>query len=167
MINKKPTNSYAAMKGLLVVPVVTMLFLLFSFRSAPANEISAGDEIPFSKSSLAEIYKLISSEIQYPEEAKNTCDTGSVYVLVKMGKGGIIRECNVVNDPTGVKAPSLGEIVVVGYAPASPVNVTGTRDHSLLKSECLRIANKLAALNIPEWKEKDMAFILNFKFTLK
>jgi hypothetical protein len=167
MINKKPTQNYAAIKGFLVIPVVAILFLFFAFKPETVSSGNSNDEPLFSKSSLAEIYKFLSTNMTYPDEAKSACDTGSVYVLVKMGKGGVLKECKAISDPGSINAPLFDEIVIVGYKPASPGNASGIKDHPQLKAECLRIAQKLPTLNLPEWKDKDMSFVMSFKFTLK
>lgn len=34
----------------------------------------------------------------YPQEAKNSNDTGTVYIVIKIKKGGIIKKCNAFTD---------------------------------------------------------------------
>jgi len=167
MINKKPTQNYAAIKGFLVIPVVAILFLFFAFKPETVSSGNRSDEPLFSKSSLVEIYKFLSTNLTYPDEARSACDTGSVYVLVKMGKGGVIKECKAISDPGSINTPLMDEIVIVGYKPASPSGNDETKDHLKLKAESLRVANELVTLNIPEWKDKNMAFVMKFTFTLK
>ena len=36
----------------------------------------------------------------YPQEAKNSQDTGNVFVVLKLEKGGVIKECKAVTDKT-------------------------------------------------------------------
>ena len=88
MINKKPTRNYAALKNIIIIPVVAILFIMFSFKpeSGPGN--NGYQTNLFSKTSESEILKFIAVNTGYPQEAKSTSDTGSIYVMVKMNKGG-------------------------------------------------------------------------------
>lgn len=171
MINKKPTRNFAALKNVLLLPVAAILFILFSFKNETGSLINSSQEPLFSKTSVTEIYKFLSINICYPQEAKNASDTGVVYILVKMNKGGVIKECKAFSDKNEIKAPLMDEIVVVAYKPSSvqsiAKNAGASNDHPALKAECLRIANKIGTVDIPEWKDKEMEFVLAFKFTLK
>jgi hypothetical protein len=89
-----------------------------------------------------------------------------------MNKGGIVKECKAFTDKKGIIVPLLPEIVIVGYKPASGQGVvknekSSGNEHLELKTECLRMANKLAEVKIPEWKDKDMEFAIPIRFTLK
>jgi hypothetical protein len=172
MINKRPTRNYAALKSIIILPVTAILFVMFSFKqeSNPAN--NGYQEPLFSKSSESEILKFLAMNTGYPQEAKNSSDTGKVFVVVKMNKGGIIKECKAFTEIKGINVPVLNEIVIVGYKPsagsgaASSGKTTGN-EHPTLKTECLRVTNKLTEVKIPEWKDKDMEFAIPFKFILK
>jgi beta-lactamase regulating signal transducer with metallopeptidase domain len=172
MINKRPTRNYAALKSIIILPVAAILFVMFSFKpeSIPTN--NGYQEPLFSKSSESEILKFLAINTGYPQEAKNSFDTGKVFVVVKMNKGGIIKECKAFTEKNGINVPLLEEIVIVGYKPstgpsaAKSEKATGN-EHPSLKTECLRVANKLMEVKIPEWKDKDIEFAIAFKFTLK
>ncbi len=127
----------------------------------------------FSNASEIEILKFIGQNTGYPQEAKNSADTGMIYVNVRMDKGGIIKDCSAVTEKSEIKFPIIPDVVIVGYNNStglqSMANIkkAASNEHPLLKVECLRIANKLSELDIPEWKEKDMEFALAIKFVLK
>jgi len=172
MINKKPTRNYATLKSLIIFPVVAILLVMFSFK--PENTITnTGNQKPlFSKTSETEILKFIGINTGYPQEARNSSDTGKVFVVVKMNKGGVIKECKAYTDKKAVNVPLLPEIVIVGYKPsggtsAAKTTKASTNEHPILKTECLRVANTLSDAKIPEWKDKDMEFALEIKFMLK
>jgi hypothetical protein len=171
MINKKPTHNLAALKNILILPAVAILIALFSFRLDPGVQLTGDQEPLFSKTSNSKIMDFIYQNISYPQEAKNAGDTGSVFVVVKMNKGGIVQECKAFSDKKGIKVPIMDEVVVTSYKPASGQSSVGnkptTTDHTLLKSECSRIANKLGSVNIPEWKDKNMEFAMAFRFVIK
>jgi len=172
MINKKPTRNYAAMKNIIILPVLAILFIIFSFRPESNSFNSNSQESLFSKTSTLEILKFLGVNSSYPQEAKNSLDTGRVFVVVKIDKGGIIKETKAFLDKKDIKVPIMKEsLVIVGYKPPSGqstiINVTASNEHQLLKSECLRLANKLGDINIPEWKEKNMEFALDFRFVLE
>jgi hypothetical protein len=172
MINKKPTRNYAALKSIIILPVVAILFVMFSFKpeSNPSNN---GYQAPlFSKSSESEILKFLAMNTGYPQVAKNSSDTGKVFVVVKMNKGGIVKECKAFTEKKGINVPFLEEIVIVGYKPSTGPGATKNEkatgnEHPVLKTECLRVANRLMEVKIPEWKDKDMEFAIEFTFTLK
>lgn len=170
MINKKPTRSYATLKGLLILPVVAILFFMFSFKPE-SIQIKTGNQKPlFSGTSESEILKFLAMNTVYPQEAKNSLDTGSIFVVVKMQKGGIVKECTANTARKGMNVPFLKEIVVVGYKPSAvktTENYLAGKDHEDLKTESLRIANRLNEVKIPEWNERDMEFAIPIKFILK
>jgi len=122
----------------------------------------------FSRTSELEILKFLASNTGYPSDAKIASDTGKIYVVVKMDKGGVLRECNAFLENTGITAPFLPEMVIVGYKPAQGYSTSSQEgnDHILLKEECIRVANKIGTVDIPEWKEKDLEFVLTWKFIL-
>lgn len=172
MINKKPTRYYAALKSIIILPVVAILFVMFSFKPE-SNQINTGNQKTlFSKTSESEILKFLAMNTAYPQEAKSSSDTGKVFVVVKMNKGGVIKECKVFTERKAVNVPLLPEIVIVGYKPAGGTGVAKneksiSNEHPTLKAECLRVTNKLSEVKIPEWKDKDMEFAVLFKFVLK
>jgi len=171
MINKKPSHNYAALKNILIIPVISALFLMFSFKTA-SDPTKLDYQVPlFSQTSVSAIYKFIYQNIVYPQMAKETSDMGKVFVVVKINKGGIIKECIAFTDTKDSKIPMLNEVVIVGYNTAGQ-SVTKSKketgnDHLYLKNECVRISKKLAEVDIPEWKEKNIEFILSFNFILK
>ena len=171
MINKKPTRNYAILKNLLILPVVAILFVMFSFKPESNAIMNGAQEQLFSKSSETEISNFLARNILYPLEAKNSSDTGKVFVVVKMKKGGIIKECKFFSEKNKVKVPILEEIVVTAYKDNSKSvakSETKTdREHLALKTECLRVANKLVELQIPEWKDRDIEFALAINFRLQ
>lgn len=171
MINKKPTRNVASMKALLALPVVAILVLFFSFSSDPSSLNAENQKVTLSQASASKFYEFLFTNIKYPEEAKNSCDTGRIYVVLKIKKGGIVEKTKAFTDIKDIKVPMMDEIVVVGYKPSSVDNVDShsksTNDHPFLKTECLRVASKIGSLDIPEFKENDMEFALAFKFMLK
>lgn len=171
MINKKPTRNYAILKNLLILPVVAILFVMFSFKPVSNTTMNGSQEQLFSKSSQSEIVKFLASNIRYPLEARNSSDTGKVFVVIKMNKGGIIKECKFFSEKNKVKVPILEEIVVTAYIDNSKSvakSETKTdREHLALKTESLRVANKLVEVQIPEWKDKNIEFALAFNFHLQ
>jgi beta-lactamase regulating signal transducer with metallopeptidase domain len=172
MINKKPTRNYAALKSIIILPVVAILFVMFSFKPE-TNLINTGNQKQlFSKNSESEILLFLAKNTGYPQEAKNSSDTGKVFVVVKMNKGGIIKECKAFTDKKAVNVPMLPEIVIVGYKPSGGTNAANSgkaigNEHPTLKTECLRVTNTLSEVKIPEWTDKNMEFAIEFKFILK
>jgi hypothetical protein len=172
MINKRPTRNYAALKSIIVLPVAAILFVMFSFKPEyiPTNNVY--QQPLFSKSSESQILKFLAINTGYPQEAKNSYDTGKVFVVVKMNKGGIVKECKAFTEKKEIIVPFLEEIVILGYKPSPGQLIVkngkpGGNEHQALKTECLRMANKLAEVNIPEWKDKDMEFAIPIKFVIK
>jgi TonB family protein len=140
--------------------------------SVPVTFRLSTPEPIFLKTSEADFFRFINTNIVYPQEAKNASDTGSIFVVVKLTKGGTIKECKAFTDRKEIKDPMLNEVVIMGYKTApekgSPTNINGSPSvHLALKTECLRVANLLSVNEIPDWKEKDMEFALAFKFILK
>jgi len=139
---------------------------------APVNFSLSTSEKLFTKTSETEILKFIGMNAGYPQEAKAAADTGSVYVVLKLQKGGTIKNCEAFTDKKDVKAPFLPEVVIVGYKPSAvqntpeAINPSG-KEHSLLKAESLRVVNNLTVNEIPDWADKDLEFAVTIKFTLK
>jgi len=172
MINKKPTRNYVALKSIIILPLVATLFLMFSFKPDSSQTNIENQETLFSKASELEIANLINKNIKYPHEARSSYDTGTVFVVVKMNKGGIIKGCKAFTDKKAVNVPIWHEMLITAYNPSSETGVvnsekTNDTEHPALKTECLRISNKLSELNLPEWKDKNMEFAISFKFTLQ
>ncbi|MCE5321327.1 MAG: M56 family metallopeptidase [Bacteroidales bacterium] len=167
MINKKPTRNYAALKSIMILPVVAILFVLFSFKPESNTLMNGTQGQLFSKSSESEISKFIAKNIIYPLEAKNLSDTGRFFVVVKMNKGGVIKDCKFFTEKGKVEVPVLEEIVAVAYKNNSTSVAKSDIDHLALKAECLRIANKLSELQIPEWKDKNVEFAISINFQLR
>jgi hypothetical protein len=172
MINKEPTPNYATLKSLIILPVVAVLFVMFSFKSMNNLTKTGNQNSLFAKTSESEILLFLAKNTGYPQEAKNSFDTGKVFVIVKMKKGGVIKECKAFTDKKALDVPLLPEIVIVGYKPSGGASAakstkSNSNEHSTLKTECLRVANTLSDINIPEWNDKDMEFAVQFKFALK
>lgn len=173
MINKRPTRNYAALKSIIILPVVAILFVMFSFKPE-SNLLKNDSQQPlFSKTSESKILKFLAMNTGYPQEAKTTSDTGSVFVVLKMGKGGKIIESNAFTHESKITVPILKEIGIVAYIPPVPghektnSSKAANAEHPQLKTECLRVVNTLGSCEIPEWKDKDMEFAIAFKFMLK
>lgn len=137
----------------------------------PVNFSLPDAEPLFSQNSQTEILKFIGMNTGYPQEAKSSADTGKIFVVVKMEKGGIIKECKAYTEKIGIKVPFLPEVVIVGYKTLGPGDikpgkVTGNV-HLELQTESERVVNKIGSVDIPEWKEKDMEFALTLNFVLK
>jgi TonB family protein len=129
-------------------------------------------ESGFTQTSMSDFYKFIYSNINYPQEAKSSSDTGRIFVVVKLNKGGIIKECKALTERNEIKVPVLEEVVITGYRSAGEKSSANSgnavsNEHLALKTECLRVANKLTVNEIPDWKDKDMEFALAFKFMLR
>jgi hypothetical protein len=163
MINKKPTSNYAALKGILLLPAAAILFIMFSFRQESV-QINQGQI--FSKSSDAEILKFLAMNTGYPQEARNISDTGKIFVMIKIAKGGTIKECKAFTDRKDINVPLLPEIVILGYKSTEGHSTPGNT-RTVLTKECLRVANTLSQANIPELKDKDSEFAVQYKFILK
>lgn len=163
MINKKPTSNYAALKSILILPTAAILFILFAFRQESAQ---VNQEHLFSKSSESEILKFLAINTGYPQEARNMSDTGKIYVAIKMAKGGIINSCKAYTDRKNITVPILPQVVIVGNKSSGGKAAMG-EEHSALKTECIRVVNKLGEVKIPEWKDKATEFAVEFKFILK
>jgi len=169
MINKKPTRNIAAMKTILALPVVAILLLFFSFRTDTGSLNVDNQKITLSQSSASEFYKFLSSNVLYPEEAKKAFDTGHIYVVLKIKKGGFVEDAKAFSDIKDINVPLMDEVVIAGYKPSSAgnVNIKPANDHAILKAECLRVAGRIGSLDIPEFKEKDIEFALPFKFIIR
>jgi TonB family protein len=140
--------------------------------SIPVTFNLDAQQIGLSQTSWADFYKFVSTNIIYPQMAMESSDTGRIYVLLKLAKGGVIKECKVIEDRNAITVPVINETVIVGYRPTGETSAAnsakpGTNEHLALKNECLRVANKLTVNEIPEWKDKDIEFALPFKFILR
>jgi len=122
----------------------------------------------FSKSSESAILKFVFNNMIYPPEEKKSADSVNLYVIVKIDNGRLI-ECKFHTTKEGVKVPLLGELRI--YAFKSGVNdvpeIKVDSEHTALKNEILRIVNKLAGLQIPEWKDKCVEFALPLRFFVR
>jgi TonB family protein len=139
---------------------------------APVNFSLSEPEPALSKNSELEILKFIGMGTGYPQEARSLADTGSIFVVVKLVKGGIIKECKAYTEKADTKVSLLPEVVIVGYKPSEGQDKKTTlnsaeKEHISLKTECLRIANLLSVNEIPEWKDKNLEFALAIRFVLK
>jgi hypothetical protein len=136
---------------------------MFSFRQ---ESVQANKEYMFSKTSDTEILVFLASNTGYPQEARNSLDTGKIFLTIKINKAGIIKECKAFNSKSDIKIPFLPEVVIVGYKPLA-IQSSGGKEHSALKTECQRVANRLSELKIPEWKDKDVEFAITYNFVLR
>jgi hypothetical protein len=89
MINKKPTRNYATLKSLIILPVVAILFVMFSFKPESTLRNTGNQKPLFSKTSESEILGFLAKNTGYPQEARSSSDTGKVFVVVKMNMGGV------------------------------------------------------------------------------
>jgi TonB family protein len=130
----------------------------------------------FKKTSETAFLKFLGTNIKYPQEAKASSDTGTIYAVVKLEKGGSIKECKTFTEKSGINVPILPEIVIVGYKSSiepgdlRPGEKTGKAPRiglNELQTECLRVTNMLSVNEIPDWKDKNMEFAITFKFVLK
>jgi len=154
------------MQGGKAVNVWYMVPVTFSLGSSSTN--SSNQESQFSKSSLTEILKYVVEHTVYPQEARNSSDTGRVFVAVRMNKGGTLNGTVTFSEKNEVNVPVLPQIVIIGYKVTSgPGGISNKPGHPALRAECVRVANQLGDLDIPEWKDKNMEFALAFKFVLE
>ncbi|OFY39196.1 MAG: hypothetical protein A2X18_04030 [Bacteroidetes bacterium GWF2_40_14] len=121
-----------------------------------------------SKSSESAILKFVFNNMIYPPEEKKSVDSVNFYVIVKIDSGRLI-ECKFHTTKEGVKVPFLSELLL--YACKSGVNdvpeIKVDSEHTALKNEILRVVNKLAGLQIPEWKDKCVEFALPLRFFVR
>jgi hypothetical protein len=160
------------MKNLLILPVVAIMFVMFSFRPETGLPKNDYQEQLLSITSQSEILRFINMNISYPQEARVSSDTGRVFVVIKMEKGGTIKESAAFTEKNGITIPFLEEVVIMGNGPGSGQGATKINDiargeHNALKAECLRVVNMLGSIAIPEWKDKSVEFAFIFNFQLK
>jgi TonB family protein len=149
--------------------------LVNTYYMVPVNFNLSTPEPLLSKASESGLLKFIAMNTGYPPEAKASSDTGRIYVVVKFQKGGIVKECKAFTEKSGIKAPFLPEVVIVGYKSSSspgdlrPGKTTKTTENSktAMLAEGLRVANKLSVSEVPEWKDKEMEVALTLIFVLK
>ncbi|MBK7627253.1 MAG: TonB family protein [Bacteroidales bacterium] len=165
------------MQGGKPVYVWYMVPVNFSLDNVLVGSNQSSSEKLFLNTSEVEILKFLGMNTGYPQEAKSASDTGRVYVVVKLKKGGIDKECKAFTEKTGIKAPFLPEVVIVGYKSSSPgpneirpgfspVKSTGN-GLIALQQESVRVANMLSVNEIPDWLDKDMEFVITLIYTLK
>lgn len=166
MINKKQTSSYAALKNLLIFPVVALIFVAFSNATStkegvnsqttvkeltnsnidkqiqPPSEIvyAKVDQMPVFPGGEKAMMEFIQKEMKYPESAKAKSVQGAVIVNFIIDKNGKIKNAKVMR---GV--------------------------HQTLDAEALRVTNLM-----PDWqpgkmkgKPVSVSYTLPFKFVLK
>jgi TonB family protein len=124
-----------------------------------------------SKSTEKAIMGFLMDNISYPQSAKDACDTGKVFLTLKLTKGGVIKEFKAFTYQEDFKGAVIPEVVITGYKPVNQQNTALPKsfelnDHPALKAECLKVANKLTVKEIPEWEENNLEFTLAFKFNL-
>jgi TonB-dependent SusC/RagA subfamily outer membrane receptor len=126
----------------------------------------------FSGSSRSTLLKFIGENTRYPAGARNSRTEGKVNVIVKVAKGGIVRESKVTSAEK-INVSLMPEVVIVGYPSASPDelrpndNAPLPKTFDLLEKESLRVANLLGNADIPEWKERDMEFAITLNYILR
>ena len=142
------------------------------YYMVPVNfSLSVPDPL-ISKTSEIRLLKFMAMNTGYPQEAKSSSDTGTIFVVVKLEKGGITKECKAVTEKSEIRVPVLPEVVIVGYKSSSApgelrTGKTSGNGHTALQTECVNVANKLSINEIPEWKDKNMDFALSIKFILR
>jgi TonB family protein len=142
------------------------------YYMVPVKFSLSAPEPLFIKTKEDDVLKFIGMNTGYPQEARNASDTGRVYVVVKLEKGGYVKECKAFTEKTGINVPFLPEVVIVGNksstAPADlrPGKATGN-GLAARQAECIRVANTLTVTEIPDWQDKNLEFALTFIFTLK
>ena len=180
-ISPNDINSVAILKGISATKVFGEkgkdgVIVITTKAKKPDNEAPVMSKTDYqeqllSKSSDSLIIRFIYMTVVYPQVAKEASDTGKVFVVVKLNKGGVVKECEAFTEGTGIKVPILNEVVIVGYGSSTGQGVTNKNaaafDHPALKAECLRVANSLTVNEVPEWKDKNLEFALAFKFLLK
>ena len=171
MINKIPTRKFAGFKNLILIPAVTVLLLLFSFKpESVLRDFSQKQEL-LSPESQQKLMQFIFRNIQYPTEAKNANITGRFYVIVNMGRGGKVGKVYTNRKDKIMKIPMINEndVVVTGYGSSDNTSGQGSFNTNLLvlENEAVRVAKMLGSLELPEWKEKKMEFAFSIDFQLK
>jgi hypothetical protein len=126
-----------------------------------------------SGSSRTNILKFIGENTRYPAGARNSQTVGKVNIILKVAKGGIVRESRVVSEKEEIKVPSLPEVVIVGYSSVihdelrPNENAPLPKTFNLLEKESLRVANLIGNADVPEWKERDMEFAITLNYVLR
>lgn len=165
MINTKPTPKIARWKNLILLPVLSVLMFVLACESTALQ--TDRQKPALSDDSQLSIRRFIQENVMYPGEARSSLDTGVVYVVVRMDKGGVIEECRSHTDINDVDAPMLGEVVITGYRPPQDqVIEKNTSEHAALITECERVAYLMEDLDIPEWEENSLSFTLVFHFRM-
>jgi TonB family protein len=140
---------------------------------APVKFSLAESEPLLMNTSVSELLKFVAKNVLYPGAAKNASDTGTVFAVLKLKKGGTISQVETFTDKSSFRVPLLKEeVVVVGYKQPGPgeirsSNVTASGDRTLLKEECRRVVNQVSSREIPEWLDRDLEFALAIKFVIK
>jgi len=171
MINKKSSNSFAAIKNILIIPAVLTLLLVFSFSTKSEQTQNPEVKNIFSSESQKKITNLIHSNIVYPEAAKKAGISGQFDVVIIMGKKGMADRISASDKGKTKDVPSIvDEINVMAYGPSSSVDnksLNKTVDLTLLKNEGIRVAKMIKALNLPEWQKNNLIFLIPFNFQIK
>jgi TonB family protein len=136
--------------------------------SVPVTFDLVARQLNMTQISMADLLRFINSNIVYPQQAKESADTGRIFVVMKFTKGGVTKECMAYTDTKEISVPVIQDVVIIGLKPDVIKNpATANSDHSALKTECLRVANLFTVKEIPDWIDKDIEFAIPFKFDLK
>jgi TonB-dependent SusC/RagA subfamily outer membrane receptor len=109
-----------------------------------------------------EIRQYIASTIQYPVEAQQTGQQGSVRIYAFVSEKGKITQ--ITESKPKAELTSLDEVVIVGYGSNSDRSKENRKMTALNEEAALRVKN-LPDLDIPEFKNKWVVF--QFKFVLQ
>jgi len=173
MINKEPSSRYAILKNLVILPVVIVLLIIFSFKGNPVLKDKSNLQSIFSKESQTILRTSISTNTFYPDEAIRSGISGRFTILVKMAKGGKEEKITIIDNDKKITVPYITNdcINIVRLArPESLQNKTGSNvkktDLTILKNEGVRVAKSLESLKLPEWQEHNVEFAIDLNFSI-
>lgn len=120
MMTRKPSHRYARYKYLMVLPIIGLIALLFSFSATenlpdnPLSEFFSSDTIPLKTIGISpeetagkELMEHIAEKIKYPAEARSAEIQGTVTVSYSTDESGAIRQVEILDNP----GAGLGEEV--------------------------------------------------------
>ncbi|MEZ5000559.1 MAG: energy transducer TonB [Bacteroidales bacterium] len=185
MMNRLKTNHFARLKNFLILPAIAfLLFTITTSSIATTNfldeiivpavkdntnaDLAFQDPVKFSDASKSTIRAVIMQSIQYPREAALNNYEDSVYLLLTV-KDGIVLKKEVLYSPKDINVPILDHIRIAAFKPDINPDQNSRRDkelRNLLKEASLESANKLKDIDIPEWKAKEVKFAVKLDFAL-
>lgn len=130
------------------------------------DPITKGSAI--SENLQSDILKHIFQNLRYPQQAKESGDTGKFFIKVRV-KNGVVVESKFFKSLEDVNAPMLKELVVVAYRANNQVFAQNNSDinHTAIGDELIRVAKTLPGLENPEWKKLSGEFAVPVHFTLR